>query len=146
MKGLRVAGGLIIILTLAGCAGQGLSLSSLEGDTTATPPPKQVNMAGRWRLTEPGAPSCGLHFGGGPGIRDGAIQPEGGCPGGFFTARHFELSKDGQRLNIDDYQMNLLAHMSLKNGVFRGTSNAGKTVTLSRYPTSKTGVAPSPAG
>ncbi len=143
MKGLRIAGGLIIIASLAGCAGQGLSL---DGDTAAAPPSAQVNMAGRWRLTQPGAPSCGLDFGGGPGIRDGAVAPEGGCPGGFFTARHFELSQDGQQLNIDDYQMNLLAQMTLKNGAFRGTSNAGKPVTLSRYPAPNTGTAPSSSG
>jgi hypothetical protein len=144
MKGLRIAGGLIIITTLTGCAVQGLSL----GDDSSPPPPPvvQTDMAGRWQLAQPGAPSCGLHFGGGPGLKAGAIQPEGGCPGGFFTARHWELSKGGKRLNIDDYQMNLLAQMTLKNGVFRGTSNAGKPVTLSRYPTPATGIAPSPKG
>ncbi len=47
---------------------------------------------------------------------------------------------------LKEKQMNLLAQMTLKNGVFRGTSNAGKPVTLSRYPTPATGIAPSPKG
>ena len=75
-------------------------------------PAVAVDMAGRWRLAVPGSPSCGMHFGGGPGIQTGAIQPEGGCPGQFFTARHWQLAKDGQ-LTIDDYQMNPLAELQL---------------------------------
>jgi hypothetical protein len=140
MKGLRIAGGLIIIATLTGCAVQGLSL----GDDSSPPPPvKQIDMAGRWKLAQPGAPSCGMHFGGGPGIHAGPIQPEGGCPDQFFTARHWELSPDGRKLTIDDFQMNILAQLKGANGGFSGTSNAGRMVTLSRYPASTTGLAPS---
>ena len=98
MKGLRIAGGLVIVLTLAGCAGQQLSLGEAAAPAA---PAAAVDMSGRWRLSAPGAPSCGMHFAGGPGIRNGAIQPEGGCPGQFFTARHWELSQDGQ-LTIDE--------------------------------------------
>jgi len=135
MKGLRIAGGLIIIATLTGCAVQGLSL----GDDSSPPPPAKVNMEGRWKLTQPGAPACGMNFGGGPGINTGPIEPEGGCPDQFFTARHWELSPDGQRLTIDDYQMNILAQMKVAKGQFTGSDNAGRLVTLSRYASTPSG-------
>ena len=129
MKGLRIAGGLVIVTLLAGCAGQQLSL----GGGDATPPAPKIDMSGRWRLTVPNAPSCGMHFGGGPGLRTGAIQPEGGCPGQFFTARHWELSQDGQ-LTVDDYQMTPLAQLQLANGRYVGNSASGTPVTLTRFP------------
>lgn len=131
MKGLRIAGGVVIILLLAGCAGQQLSFGD---DGPAAPPPPQTNMEGRWRLAAPGSPSCGMHFGGGPGIHTGAVQPEGGCPGQFFTARHWELSKDGAQLTIDDYQMNVLAELQRSANGFAGKSDAGRPVTLTRFP------------
>jgi len=135
MNGRRIAGGLVIVLTLAGCAGQQLSL----GETAApSPPATSVDMSGRWRLSAPGAPSCGMHFGGGPGIRNGAIQPEGGCPGQFFTARNWQITPDGQ-LTINDYQLSPLAELQLAGGSFRGKSNTGRTVTLSRFPSQPPG-------
>ena len=130
MKGLRIAGGLVIVTLLAGCAGQQLNFGGASNDA---PPAPKIDMAGRWRLTVPNAPSCGMHFGGGPGLRTGAIQPEGGCPGQFFTARHWELSQDGQ-LTVDDYQMTPLAQLQLANGRYVGNSASGTPVTLSRFP------------
>jgi Protease inhibitor Inh len=130
MIGLRIAGRLVIMLTLAGCAGQQLSLGEAAAPAA---PAAAVDMAGRWQLSAPNSPPCGMHFSGGPGIHTGAIQPEGGCPGQFFTARHWQLSKDGQ-LTIDDYQMNPLAELQFGQGLFTGKSNAGRTVTLSRFP------------
>ena len=132
MKGLRIAGGLLIVVTLGGCAGQQLSLGSMS--EASAPPAPQIDMAGRWRVTVPNAPSCGMHFGGGPGLKTGPVQPEGGCPGQFFTARHWEITPDGQVLTIDDYQMNPLAQLQLENGVFTGKSSAGQAVTLTRFP------------
>lgn len=135
MKGLRIAGGLVVGLTLAGCAGEQLSL----GETAAPPAPAvAIDMAGRWRLAAPDAPSCGMHFGGGPGIRNGAIKPEGGCPGNFFTARHWRLTTDG-RLMIDDYRMNPLAELQFADGSFSGKSNTGGPVTLSRFTSLQSG-------
>jgi len=132
MKGRRVAGGLVIVLTLAGCAGQQLPLGE-SAAPQASAPAQAVDMDGRWRLAIPGAPSCGMHFGGGPGINTGAIKPEGGCPGKFFTARHWRLAKDG-RLGIDDYQMNPLAELQFADGGFTGKTNTGQPVTLTRFP------------
>ncbi len=128
MTTLRIAGGLLIVLTLAGCAGQQLSLGE-----AAAPPAPQVDMAGRWRLAVPNLPACGLHFGGGPGIHTGAIQPEGGCPGKFFTARNWQLTQDSQ-LTINDYQLNPLAELRLADGSFSGKTNTGRPVTLIRFP------------
>lgn len=132
MKKLRLAAGLIIALTLAGCAGPQLSLGGSAAPQPAAPQPA-IDMQGRWRLAVPGAPSCGIHLSGGSGIRTGAIKPEGGCPGKFFTARHWRLTKDGQKLAIDDYQMNPLADLQRAGDRFTGKSNAGQPVTLSRY-------------
>ncbi len=131
MRGFHIAGGLVIILTLAGCTSQQLSF----GDSGTTAPPKPtINMEGRWRLALPNAPTCGMHFGGGPGLHAGAIQPEGGCPGQFFTARHWELTPDGQQLTVDDYQMNPLAELQFAGGRYTGKSSSGAPVTLTRFP------------
>ncbi len=137
MKGRRIAGALVIVMTLAGCAGQQLSLGEATAPQASAPVPA-IDMAGRWRLAVPNAPSCGMHFGGGPGIQTGAIKPEGGCPGKFFTARHWRLTKEG-RLTIDDYQMNPLAELRFAGGSFTGKSNTGQPVTLGRFPSFQSG-------
>jgi Protease inhibitor Inh len=126
----------LIVMTLAGCAGQQLSFGNASA---SAPPAPQVDMAGRWRLAVPGSPSCGMHFGGGPGIRAGAVQPEGGCPGQFFTARHWELTPDNQQLVIDDYQMNPLAQLQWADGSFTGKNKAGRPMTLTRFPSPQPG-------
>ncbi len=128
---LAIAAGLLAATLLAGCVGDQPSI----GDVGAVPAPAPtVNMAGRWMLAEPGARSCGVHFGGGPGIRTGAVQPEGGCPGKFFTARHWAMTQDGQ-LSINDYQERPLATLQSSDNGFAGKSAAGRPVTLSRAET-----------
>ena len=57
-------------------------------------------MAGRWFITAPNAPPCGVMFTGGPGATSGGIAPDGGCPGRFYLSRRW--SRDGDMLTISD--------------------------------------------
>jgi len=126
---LRTARSVIVWLLLTGCAGQPPSL----GDAQTTAPKIQtVDMTGRWKLATPNAPSCGMHFESAPGGNEGTIAPEGGCPGQFFTSRHWTFSAG--RLTIINHEQAPLAQLKLSHGQFAGTSAAGTPVTLSRYP------------
>ena len=44
-------------------------------------------MAGRWILAAPNAPTCGINFSGAPGVQQGTLLPEGGCPEKFYLSR-----------------------------------------------------------
>jgi len=109
---------------LMGCSGERLSFGE------AAPATPNANMDGRWILAEPNAPTCGMNFTGEPGVRNGAIEPEGGCPERFFMSRYwvFELST----LVLKDHENNALAHLTFADGRFDGQSSAGTPVTLSR--------------
>jgi hypothetical protein len=122
---LRTAGGILLASMLAGCAGDPF------GDTEPTTPSAlTADMAGRWILAAPNAPTCGLNFGGAPGAQQGSVRPEGGCPGNFFTSRHWRL--DQAMLAIDDDENQPLAQFSFAGGRFEGQTTAGMAVTLSR--------------
>lgn len=124
MIGLRAAGAALAALTLAGCAG-GASL--LGGETSAVP---EVAMPGRWILSAPNAPVCGMMFSGNPGEPGGAIMPEGGCPERFFLSRRWSLQQG--TLKISDDNDNVLATLHLTGGRFEGKSKADTPVTLAR--------------
>ena len=70
-----------------------------------------VTMTGRWILAAPNAPSCGMNFASSPGGQDGTIAPEGGCPGNFFTSRHWTLAQG--TLTINDHENKPLAQSHL---------------------------------
>jgi hypothetical protein len=120
----RVAAGVLIILLLAGCAG-----GSFGNSAPAAPTP-DTTMAGRWILTAPGAPSCGVNFGGAPGARTGKVSPEGGCPANFYLSRNWALEQDA--LVINDDENNPLAQLKFAGARFEGQSTAGTPVTLAR--------------
>jgi len=44
-------------------------------------------MNGRWMLSSAAGGQCGMNFSSAPDAAEGAIRPEGGCPGNFFTSR-----------------------------------------------------------
>jgi hypothetical protein len=125
MTKLGIAGGLFAALVLAGCVTDQISL----GETAAQLQPK-IAMAGRWILSVPNAPPCGMHFGGALGAHHGAIEPEGGCPGNFFTSRGWTF--DAGVLTIDDYRGQPLAQLNFARGRFTGRATAGTPVTLAR--------------
>ena len=87
-------------------------------------------MVGRWMLSAPDAPACGMNFAGAPGKQEGTIAPEGGCPESFFTSRHWTLQQG--TLTIDDHENNPLAQLSFAADRFEGKSTAGVPVTLAR--------------
>ena len=112
-----------LALALAGCAGGQSILSSAD-----TPAPS--DMAGRWALTAPNAPSCTMSFAGATGALTGTIAPDGGCPERFYLSRHWTIGENG--LTISDETMTPLGTLTFGGGRFSGTSVAGTPVTLAR--------------
>ena len=122
---IRVAGGVLIASMLAGCAG-----GPFGAATPAAPALTGDDMPGRWFLAAPNGPPCGMNFGGAPGAQQGTVTPDGGCPGKFFTSRHWALEQGALVINDDDNQP--LARLTFANGHFEGQATAGMAVTLSR--------------
>jgi hypothetical protein len=85
-------------------------------------------MSGRWILSAPNAPVCGMNFSGSPD--KGGVVPEGGCPERFFTSRRWTL--ENGTLAINDDTGNPLATFIFVGGRFEGKSAAGTPVTLAR--------------
>jgi len=126
MATVRVAVGALITLVLAGCAGERFSFS--DNASAAQAPDTAMN--GRWILSAPNAPACGINFTGVPGAREGSVSPEGGCPGKFFMSRRWTTA-DGA-LIINDAENQPLAQLNFAGGRFEGQSTAGTPVTLAR--------------
>ena len=87
-------------------------------------------MTGRWILGAPNSPSCGLVFGGAAGARNGAVAPDGGCPGSFYMSRRWAM--DGNVLTIVDDENQPLAQLRPGGTRFEGQSTNGVPVTLER--------------
>ncbi len=121
----RPAGLVLFALALANCAGGAFGPSAPE-----QPKAPAIDMAGRWILAAPGSPSCGMNFSAAKEAGEGTIAPEGGCPGNFFTSRHWALEKDN--LTINDHENQPLAQLKFDNGRFAGQATAGMPVSLSR--------------
>jgi len=120
----KIAGGVLIGWALAGCAGQSLS----SGGSNSPAP--EMAMAGRWILTAPRAPSCGMNFAGAAGASAGTVSPEGGCPGNFYLSRTWTLEPDA--LVINDDENNPIARLGFSGERFQGLSTTGTAVTLVR--------------
>jgi protease inhibitor Inh len=124
----RAAIGVLVVLTLTGCAGEQFSLGSSA--PALAPDPVDDSMPGRWILSAPNAPSCGLEFGGAAGARAGSVAPDGGCPGNFYMSRRWAI--EGSALTITGQDSQLLAQLKVVGTHFEGQSNVGTPVTLSR--------------
>ena len=122
----RAAMGVLVVLTLAGCAGEQLSL----GSSAPAPAPVDATLTGRWILSAPNAPSCGLEFRGRPDARSGNVSPDGGCPGNFYTSRHWAMESGA--LTISNNEKEALAQFKVDGGRFEGQSASGTPVALSR--------------
>jgi hypothetical protein len=120
----RAAGGVLMALMLMGCAGGQFGGAAPEAAQTPD------GMAGRWMLSAPNAPACGMNFGGAPGAREGSVAPEGGCPEKFFMSRRWVFEQD--KLTINDHENNPLAQLNSAGTRFEGQSSAGTPVTLTR--------------
>lgn len=116
---------LALTVMLAGCGG-GTSLTSEQ------PPDKPLVtdvMDGRWILTAPNAPSCGLTFTA-PSPSGGSATPDGGCPERFYLSRRWRLA-DGT-LIIVDADDTTLGTFRVNGDRFEGRSEAGTPLTLLR--------------
>jgi len=122
-----------VVTTLALCAAfaVGGCAGSLSGDITDKPPTPKVDMTGRWLLAAANTPPCGMNFSTTAGeTQSGAIAPEGGCPGKFFTSRHWSIEAGG--LLITDHNNEPLALLNFVGGRFEGKAASGLQITLSR--------------
>ena len=126
MTAVRVATGVLVVFTLTGCAGDQVSV----GSSAPAPAPIDASMTGRWILAAPNSPSCGLEFGGAAGARNGAVSPDGGCPGGFYLSRRWAM--EGSVLTIADDENQPLAQLRPGGTRFEGQSTNGIPVTLER--------------
>lgn len=123
MASVRTTPGMLVVLTLTGCAAERVSLET-------APAPKELSIPGRWILTAPGVPTCGLEFGGAPSGRAGSIAPDGGCPGNFYMSRRWAM-EDGA-LTIADTDNQPLAKFKFVGAHFEGESPNGVPMILSR--------------
>jgi hypothetical protein len=119
----RPFAGLLIATLLAGCAGQSLTTGATQGGG-------ELGMPGRWMLSAPNSPMCGMNFTGAG--QSGKVSPEGGCPGNFYLSRSWALESD--TLVIKDENDNTLARLPNTGGRFEGPAVVGLTVTLARPP------------
>jgi hypothetical protein len=126
MTAQRIANCVCIVVLMAGCA---------TGTTTQSPdaaavPAARLDMTGRWTLSAPNAPSCGISFEAAAGAQAGAVRPEGGCPGDFFRSRRWSLAQGS--LTITDHKSEPLAELKASGERFVGQSIGGMPVTLAR--------------
>ena len=120
----RAAIGGLIALALQGCAGGQVPSGS------SAPQPTDNSLPGRWLLTMPNAPPCGLEFDGAPGARSGKVAPDGGCPGNFYTSRRWAM--EGGTLTVSNELNESLAQFKLAGQQFEGQSVAGIPLGLAR--------------
>lgn len=86
-------------------------------------------MSGRWQLAA-GGNACNMNFSGGQSP-EGAIRPEGGCPGNFYTSRRWTFEQGA--LVIRDHNSEPLGNLrSVSPQAFEGQSAAGVPLTLTR--------------
>ena len=117
-------GGLVLALLLSGCA------AGLSPFGAPEPAARELDMTGRWILTAPNAPSCGINLAAAPGAPQGTVSPEGGCPANFFTSRHWVFA-DGT-LTVTDEESQPLAQFKFAEDHFAGQSTGGIPLTLTR--------------
>jgi hypothetical protein len=124
MRAPRILAGVAAALALAGCG-------TVSDQTPASQISTEV-MTGRWILAAPNAPTCGLNVSGDPGVKQGSLVPDGGCPETFYLSKVWTL--DGNVLTISDDSGGVLGQFTFANGIFAGTSAVGAPVTLTRQP------------
>lgn len=124
-----------LALTLSACNGD--RMAGFGGTTGATPPPVQgpspppFDLNGRWVLSSTAGGSCGMTFVGSPGVGEGTIRPEGGCPGNFFTSRKWTF-EDGA-LIVRNHNSEPLGQLRPAGPArFAGDATNGQQVALSR--------------
>jgi Protease inhibitor Inh len=127
-----------VALALAGC---GDTINNSLFDKLATGPPvpmparateivpKGSDMGGRWVLTVPGTGVCAMSFA--AGAAEGAIAPEGGCPGRFVASRNWDIAPNGVVIR-DQNGVGLAQLRMTEPGRLEGQTPDGEQVLLSR--------------
>jgi len=126
MTAVSVTTGILVVFTLTSCAGDQISV----GSSAPAAAPIDASMTGRWILATPNSPSCGLEFGGAKGARNGAVAPDGGCPGNFYLSRRWAM--EGSVLTIANDENQPLAQLRPGDTRFEGQSTNGVPVSLER--------------
>jgi hypothetical protein len=131
----RAAATSLIALAVAACAGDRVGGFALPGSSPepaaqpAQPTAPPTDMAGRWLLSSPERGQCHMTFAAtGAGATEGAIRPEGGCPGRFYMSRSWTF--EGGRLVMRDHNKKPLAQLSASAAGFEGTATSGEPVSL----------------
>lgn len=131
----HLATGALIVaagLWLAGCNTDSLGSGNLlSPQQAAAPAPAKppVNIAGRWRLVSASGQACIMNFSTAQGGTQGGVAPEGGCPGNFFTTRHWVFDQGG--LELLDHKSKPLVEMKRNAaGRFEGEAANSELVWL----------------
>jgi hypothetical protein len=119
-----------LALALGGCA-SGPATGSAPAAAAPAANAAPADIAGRWALTAMGA-TCAMNLGPASGPAEGAVRPEGGCAGSFYTTRKWTF--EGGGLVLRDHNGKPLAQLKLlAPGRFEGqTAAGGQPVSLVR--------------
>lgn len=109
---------------LCGCGGGAGLVSGISGDAA----PEGVSIPGRWMLTAPNAPPCGLELRQ-TASGQGLVAPDGGCPGHFYRSRRWAFESGALVIMADDGDA--LGRLSYADNTFEGRSTAGQAIRLS---------------
>ncbi|MGD9847295.1 MAG: AprI/Inh family metalloprotease inhibitor [Variibacter sp.] len=130
--GIRVGGVLAALLSMAACVSNGTpTTTNLTSSHSATGPGvASSDLAGRWTLSSSAGGACAMTFVAGAGS-DGAVQPEGGCPGKFFTSRKWSI--EGGAIVIRNHNNEPLARLTAISPTrYEGQSASGQQLSLVR--------------
>jgi hypothetical protein len=122
-------------LSLAACVSNGTTTGANLGPSgaagpTAGPGIASADVAGRWTLSSSAGGSCAMTFVAGAG-GDGAVRPEGGCPGKFFTSRKWSL--EGGAMVIRNHNNEPLARLTaVSPSRYEGQLSSGQQLSLVR--------------
>lgn len=127
----------LLAIGLAGCSSDRFAdwsfaaqPASQGGSAPGSNQPPPTEMSGRWTLISPGHGQCAMNFGATPGVSEGTIAPEGGCPGTFFTSRKWGFEQTA--LVIRNHNGEPLAQLQMAGNRFDGKASTGEQITLTR--------------
>jgi hypothetical protein len=128
----RTAALLAALLSMTACVSNGTpATTNLTSSAPATGPGvASTDLAGRWTLSSSTGGACAMTFVATAGS-DGAIQPEGGCPGKFFTSRKWSL--EGGAVVIRNHNNEPLARLTAISPTrYEGRTAGGQQLSLVR--------------
>ena len=116
-------------LLLAGCLGERTGVGPAPPTTSAITTAAPADMAGRWALSAAAGGTCAMNLT--ASGNEGAIRPEGGCPGNFFTSRKWTF--EGGALILRNHNNEPLGQLTMAApGRFEGQATGGQPVSLAR--------------